>query len=161
MGAQPTVIAYIVWVSREDRAANRDGYYLDSDGRRGVGFVIDPSEATHFDTRADAESFVMLDSVKHHDLIGTYEVRAIVAGYAIRYQRVESRQDSQFGENFTLNETKVLYVGTGNSIVSSIDEAAKFRTREKAEEISFSMALKDKSLLGAMEVVEIHHIQRG
>ncbi len=160
MGAvQLHVLAYLVWVNKEHRG--QDGAYLDSDGKRGVSFESDPAEATHFETRTDAETFIMLDSGKHPDLIGLYEIRAIVAGYAIRYQKVESEPVSRWGqEEYTINQTRVMYVGANGSIVGNLDEAAKFSSREKAETISFNMALKDKSLLGAVEVIQINHIQR-
>lgn len=157
MGVPPTVISYLVWIG----TAEKGGYASNGAGKKSI-IVEQPSEATQFETRADAESFTLLDGGKHPDRIGAYEIRAIVAGYAIRYQKVESEPVQRWGETeFTANRTSVMYVGAGGSIVGNLDEAAKFRSKEKAEEISFSMALKDKSLLGAVEVVEIHHIQRG
>lgn len=165
MGAPPTVIAYIVWVAMPDDTENImqgvTGQYLAKDKKFGDILKIDAQFATMFTTREAAEGAMLIDSTRHPARIGNYEIRAIVAGYAIRYQKVESEPVHAWGrEEYTMNKTTVMYVGAGNSIVGSLDEAAKFRTKEKAEEISFNMALKDKSLLGAVEVVEIHHIQR-
>lgn len=157
MGAvRVEILTYLVWIGTDAKG----GYASNGKGRRSI--VVDHhDEATRFEQRTDAETFILLDSGKYPDRIGQYEIRAIVAGYAIRYSKTVSEPVQSWGQEvYTMNQTKVMYVGAGNSIVGSLDEAAKFSSREKAEEISFNMALKDKSLLGAVEVVEIQHIQR-
>ena len=162
MGVPMTVLGYILWVQKGDPATGSDGYYVSKKGNGHDKYLMDPEGARQFKTREDAEGFMLIDSTKHPDLIGQFEVRAIVVGWAIRYKRVESEEVNQYGrDTYTLNQTRVMYVGAEGSIVGSLEEAAKFRSSEKAEEISFNMALKDKTLLGAMEVVEIHHIQKG
>jgi hypothetical protein len=159
MGVPMNVLAYILWVGKPD-GSGREGYYINDDIK--ITYRHDMETARKFPTREDAEGFMLIHSTKEPDLIGAFEIRAIVVGFAIRYQKTNSEEVNKWSEPaYTINQTKVMYVGAHGSIVGSLDEAAKFRTSEKAEEISFNMALKDKTLLGAMEVVEIHHIQKG
>lgn len=161
MGAAMNILSYIVWVQKGD-SMRPDGYYIGRGKRNENESVNDPEEARQFERREEAEGFILIDSGKNPDLIGQYEIRAICVGYAIRYKKTRSEEVVQYGQDpYTINQTQVLYIGANGSIVGSLDEAAKFRVSDKAEEISFNMALKDKSLLGAMEVVEIHHIQKG
>lgn len=162
MGVPMTVLGYILWVQKADPATGQDGYYVSKKGNGHDKYLMDPEGARQFPTREDAEGFMLIDSTKHPDLIGAFEIRAIVVGFAIRYKKTTSEEVHKWSEPaYTINETKVMYVGAQGSIVGTLDEAAKFRSSEKAEEISFNMALKDKTLLGSMEVVEIHHIQKG